>query len=85
MNIYNELRDKIPYQWRLPLTFYLLLLVVIFGLIYESINSMAEIWSRSDTFAHGYIILPIALYVVWVKKHLLAPLLPLCDTYHMLH
>jgi len=77
--------DKTPYQWRFPLAFYLLSVVVIFGLMWESFYSMAEIWSRSDTFDHGYIILPIALYVGWVKKHLLAPFIPLCDTYHMLH
>jgi exosortase A len=33
---------------------------------------MALIWERSETFAHGYVILPIALWLTWRKRHFLA-------------
>ena len=34
--------------------------------------SMVEIWSRSGTFAHGFLIAPIALYLAWTKRDALA-------------
>ncbi len=32
---------------------------------------MVAIWERSETYAHGYVVLPIALWLVWRKRHLL--------------
>ncbi len=29
---------------------------------------MVAIWLRSDTFAHGFLILPICLWLVWRKR-----------------
>lgn len=44
-------------------------------LIYASTAaSVAKIWARSDTFAHGYTILPIALYLIWRQRQALAGL-----------
>jgi len=37
----------------------------------EALLSMEAIWSRSDTFAHGYFILPISLWLVWRDKEYL--------------
>lgn len=39
---------------------------------------MVGIWERSETYAHGYVVLPIALWLVWRKRHLLmaAPAAP---------
>jgi exosortase A len=31
-------------------------------------RSMIVIWSRSETFAHGFIVLPIVLYLLWRKR-----------------
>jgi len=33
---------------------------------------MVAIWHRSDTFAHGFIIAPISVWLVWRQRHLLA-------------
>ena len=30
--------------------------------------SMVEIWWRSETFTHGFLILPISLYLIWQKR-----------------
>ena len=38
--------------------------------------SMIAIWSRSDTFAHGFLILPISLWLIWERRDYLAPLPP---------
>ncbi|MCK5696600.1 MAG: exosortase A [Gammaproteobacteria bacterium] len=43
-------------------------LIAWFLLYYSTLWSMAEIWWRSDTFAHGMLIFPISLYLIWLKK-----------------
>ena len=49
-----------------------LLLALPILLYWATAWSMVEIWWRSDTFAHGFLILPIALYLIWKKRLLLA-------------
>ncbi len=34
-------------------------------------RSLVEIWNSSETFAHGYIIAPISLWLIWRKRQLL--------------
>ena len=49
-----------------------LLLAVLFILYFPSFASMEAIWARSGTFAHGYIIAPISLWLIWrIKNQLL--------------
>jgi exosortase A len=39
-------------------------------------ETMVAIWRRSDTFAHGFLIVPMFLYLVWRERHALAALRP---------
>lgn len=51
----------------------LLALIVLFALFWNTAVSMVDIWSRSETFAHGYVIAPISLWLIWRRRqHLLA-------------
>lgn len=50
--------------------------LVILGLFWPTAWSMVEIWSRSDTFAHGFLIAPITLWLVWHRRHYLAAVAP---------
>ena len=46
-------------------------------LIYhETALSMVSIWSRSDTFAHGFLILPISLWLIWNRREYLSSVNP---------
>ena len=52
-------------------------LIALYGLLaclvfYETVASMVAIWLRSDTFAHGFLILPISLWLVWRRRDQLA-------------
>lgn len=38
--------------------------------------AIVEIWWRSETFTHGFIILPIVAYLVWQKRNVLLTLIP---------
>jgi len=47
----------------------LVLLLLAWVLVYQdALVGMEAIWSRSDTFAHGYFILPISLWLLWRDK-----------------
>ena len=37
-------------------------------------QDMVAIWSRSETFAHGYLIVPISAWIIWRRRHALAAL-----------
>ena len=43
----------------------LLVLAVFF---WPTFTGMVSIWERSETFAHGFLVLPIALYLVWRQR-----------------
>lgn len=42
----------------------------------ETAASIVEIWSRSETFAHGYLVPPLCLYLIWRRRSILASLAP---------
>ncbi|MFN0317028.1 MAG: exosortase A [Burkholderiales bacterium] len=45
----------------------------------ETTASMVSIWERSETFAHGYLIAPIAAYLIWTRRQELARIVPQPD------
>ncbi|MET0087467.1 MAG: exosortase A [Sedimenticola sp.] len=66
-------RDILIAQWKkhgLVIGLMLLLLGIFY---YPTFESIVEIWLRSDTFAHGFIIAPISLWLIWrVREQLLS-------------
>ncbi|OWW23051.1 exosortase A [Noviherbaspirillum denitrificans] len=42
-----------------------------FFVYFQTVESIVEIWNKSDTFAHGYIILPISLWLIWRRRQTL--------------
>ena len=45
--------------------FFAVALLLVF---YQTTWSIVSIWLRSETFTHGFLILPIALWLVWDKR-----------------
>ncbi|WP_407278626.1 exosortase A [Aromatoleum evansii] len=43
-------------------------LLALLGTYRETLASMIEIWNRSDTFAHGYLVAPIACWLIWRER-----------------
>src|SRR5207245_10330404 len=43
------------------------------------VRSIVAIWERSETFAHGFLIVPIVLVLIWQRRHALAKLTPAPD------
>ncbi len=63
-------------QWKRQgglLAIFLLLLIVLY---YPTYSSMVAIWERSETFAHGFLILPICAWLIWRIRDQVAATLP---------
>ncbi|MET3136690.1 exosortase A [Undibacterium sp. GrIS 1.2] len=47
-----------------------------FLIYFGTAQSIVAIWNSSETFAHGYIILPISLWLIWKRRQVLSTLSP---------
>jgi exosortase A len=65
--------------WRLALPLVAVALVAVLAIHASTVESIVAIWERSETFAHGYMIVPIVLLLVWRRRHVLAELKPSPD------
>jgi exosortase A len=59
-------RPRSPGRGALALV--VLALLAPFALYLATARSIVDIWNSSDTFAHGYVILPISLWLVWRRR-----------------
>ncbi|WP_238323191.1 exosortase A [Acidovorax sp. JHL-9] len=66
----------LPRHWRRPLAALVLLHAVILIAYWHSAWGMAMIWARSDTYAHGFVVPIISLWLVWRQRAVLAPMVP---------
>ena len=62
--------------WRVALPVLVVTLVIIVLLFRETAMAMVTIWSRSDTYAHGFVVPPISLWLIWRVRAKLAALAP---------
>ena len=53
-----------------------LLCLVLLALYYPTVAAMVNIWSRSETFTHGFFILPITLFLIWRLRNELRLMTP---------
>jgi exosortase A len=65
--------------WRLPGALTLGVLLILVGVFWPTFYSMAEIWERSETFTHGYLIFPISAWLIWRNRAELAQVQPRPD------
>lgn len=62
--------------WRLQAILATVVVLITLGLFWQTAHSMVDIWWRSETFAHGFLIVPISLWLIWNKRQALAALQP---------
>ncbi|MGD9773064.1 exosortase A [Diaphorobacter sp.] len=62
--------------WRPALMVLSLLLVAILVVYWRSAVGMAMIWMRSETYAHGFVVPLISLWLVWRQRAVLASMVP---------
>lgn len=67
---------KVPAPWRLPLLGLALAWGVLAAVYFATGAAMVEIWNRSETFAHAWVVPPIAAWLVWRRRAELASVTP---------
>ena len=66
-SISSEDLGKISVSIAILLT--VLAITAILLIYYQTTWSMIATWHRSETYAHGFLILPFVVYMIWVKRH----------------
>ena len=67
---------NIPPAWRRALPAFLLVLLAVLLLFGRTGLAMVEIWDRSGTFAHAFVVPPISLWLIWRQRAQLALMAP---------
>lgn len=65
--------------WRTAAPLALAGVVGLLGVYHETFLSMVDIWWRSETFAHGFLIFPISAWLIWSHRGEVAKLAPRPD------
>lgn len=66
-------------SWRNAALLTLALVAALIALFWSSFHSMVEIWERSETFTHGFLVFPISLWLIWGRRHEVMSLQPVPD------
>ncbi len=79
----SALPDSLPAvpraAWLLPGALTVGVLLILVGMFWPTFYSMAEVWERSETFTHGYLIFPISAWLIWRQRDQLAQVQPRAD------
>jgi len=67
---------SLPRAWQRAVPALALLLIWILFLYRETAAAMVTIWSRSDTFTHGFLVPPIVLWLIWRQREVIALQVP---------
>ena len=70
-------REKLG--WRVAFPFTVLAILIILAVYWRTAESIVAIWWRSETFAHGFLIVPISIVLIWMRRRELAKLAPAPD------
>jgi exosortase A len=69
-------KASVPTPWRTAAPAVAAAVVAVLLLYRDSFAGMVEIWSRSDTYAHAWLVPPIVAWLVWRKRAELAAVQP---------
>ena len=67
---------KIAQPWRLALPLIVVVLAALIAVFFDTARSIVNIWNNYETFTHGYIIVPICLWLIWQQRANLARATP---------
>ncbi len=70
--------------WRTALPAASVALVLILVIYRETAMAMVEIWTRSETFTHGFLVAPISLWLIWRIRSGLALVTPRANVWALL-
>lgn len=67
------------YPWTIAALLAIFAVATLLLLFHQSAWSTVAIWSRSETFAHGFLIFPISAFLIWNRRKEIARLAPQPD------
>ncbi|MCZ4313779.1 exosortase A [Comamonadaceae bacterium G21597-S1] len=70
--------------WRAALLPLFILIILIITLYRDTAMAMITIWYRSETFTHGFVVLPISMWLIWRRRSALAALSPRPNLYFVI-
>lgn len=73
----NSDRSSLP--WLLAAALTVAAILAILALYRQTVLSTVDIWDRSETFAHGFLIFPISIYLIWARRKMLSAITPRPD------
>lgn len=65
--------------WALPFLVMIVSIILLLAVYFDTVKSMIAIWRRSETFAHGFLIFPVSVYLIWRHRSLIAKEIPAPD------
>lgn len=68
-----------PRKWLLPGVLTGAVLLLLAAMYWPTLQSMIDVWGRSETFAHGYLVFPISAWLIWRMRDRLARITPTPD------
>lgn len=71
-----EARNAAASRWRATLIACVVIFLALLALFWATAQGMVHIWYRSETYTHGFLILPISLWLIWQKRAHLAAFTP---------
>lgn len=71
-----NIATQIQREWRNALVALAALMAWATFLYWDTAAGMVSIWARSETFTHGFLVLPIVLWLIWQKREVISTLSP---------
>jgi len=71
-----ELSIQSRKAWHQTLPLFLAFASLIVVAYFDTASAIVSIWYRSETFTHGFLVVPIVMWLVWRKRPLLAVITP---------
>ena len=68
--------QEVTYRWRVTLIATAVVSLALLLLFHATLEGMVQIWYRYETYTHGFVILPITLWLIWQKRAHLAAYTP---------
>ena len=72
-------RHSVAPAWRVALPMVVVAVVGILVAYWRTAESIVAIWSRSETFQHGFLIVPISIWLIWTRRDAVARIAPTPD------
>ena len=72
----DKLIHNIPGNWQRTIIHIIIVIFLSVTMFFDSWYTIVEIWYRSSTFTHGFLIIPISLWLIWTQRKLFSTLTP---------